>query len=119
PEGQTREATLHTPHGDLVELTADAAGQGVVFRSSRTILPGDYHLELGFSGEAIPFHVSRDAAESNLAALSTAESARLAEIVDASREPREQNPTGIGQHEPLWPMLLVILIGLITAELIL
>lgn len=115
----SRQATLRTPHGDEIELTADAAGDEFVFRSSRTVLPGDYWLDLGLSGDSIPFHVNRDPQESQLTLLSAAERQLLAEVTTPGEYRAEATPADAGQSDPLWPFLLIILIGLIAAELLL
>jgi hypothetical protein len=116
---EARDATLKTPHGDEIELTADPAGDGVVFRSSRTILPGDYSLEFGLSGDRIPFQVQRDPQESDLAPLTTADNELLAELTGLSTSSSTTALSGTNQNEPLWPTLLMILVGLIAAELLL
>ena len=118
-DDSVRDATLHTPHGDLIELTADSAGDGVVFRSSRTILPGNYTLEFGTAGDGIPFHVNRDPGESDLASLTTADRQLLAEVSGLGRTAGSNALSVTNQTDPLWPMLLMILVGLIAAELIL
>jgi hypothetical protein len=118
-DSETQDATLKTPHGDEIELTADAAGDGFVFRSSRTVLPGDYMLELGAAGDRIPFHVNRDPQESNLSALTTADNELLSDLSGLGRNPTGAGIAGSNQTDPIWPMLLMALIGLIVAELIL
>lgn len=114
-----RRATLRTPYGDEIELTADLAGYGVAFRSSRTILPGTYSLELGLAGEAIPFHVNRHPRESNLTGLTADENELLGEVAELGRTSTERAASGAENSEPLWPTLLMILIGLTLAELLL
>ena len=52
------EATLRTPQSDDVELTAESTSSGVAFRTSRTIQPGDYSLEVGLTGDKIPVFTS-------------------------------------------------------------
>lgn len=118
-DAETRDAILHTPHGDVIELTADAAGDGFVFRSSRTVLPGDYVLELGTLGDRVPFHVSRDPLESNLTSLSTADHELLAELSGLSRSTVDASISGTNMSDPLWPLLFMLLIGVIVAELLL
>jgi hypothetical protein len=118
-DDSARDATLHTPHGDSIELTGDSAGDGVVFRSSRTILPGNYTLEIGTAGDGIPFHVNRDPRESDLTSLTTADRQLLAEVSGLSRTAGSNALTVTNQTDPLWPMLLMILVGLIAAELLL
>ena len=118
-DDSVRDATFHTPHGDSIELTADSAGDGVVFRSSRTILPGNYTLEFGTAGDGIPFHVSRDPGESDLTSLTTADRQLLAEVSGLGRAAGSTTLSATNQTDPLWPMLLMILVGLIAAELLL
>ncbi|HUQ72001.1 MAG TPA: BatA domain-containing protein [Planctomycetaceae bacterium] len=115
-----REATLRTPQGDDVELTADATHDGVVFRTSRTILPGDYALEVGLSGDRIPFHVRRDPLESDLTPLTDADHALLAEAAGLSRRAAATDSLHSSvPSDPLWPLLLMLLMGLMLAELLL
>ncbi len=116
---ENREATLRTPHGDDVDLTADTAGDGVVFQSSRTILPGDYILELGLAGDRIPFHVNRDPQESNLTPLTTADHKLLAGLSGLTSTTTGSAFISTNHADPLWPLILMILIGLIAAELLL
>lgn len=116
---EIRDAMLKTPHGDEIELTADLAGGGVVFRSSRTILPGEYSLELGLSGDQIPFQVNRDPLESNLTPLTTADHELLAEVVGLAQDTQNATWSSSNHSDPLWPILFMLLIGLIAAELVL
>ncbi|MCA9058224.1 MAG: BatA domain-containing protein [Planctomycetaceae bacterium] len=118
-EADSRDATLMTPHGDEIELTADAVGDGFVFRTSRTILPGNYVLELGAAGDRIPFHVSRDPEESNLNALSEAESLTLTRLADVAREAGNEENVASSQHDPIWQILFAGLIAMMTGELVL
>lgn len=118
-DAQAREAMLSTPHGDEIELTADATSEGVVFRSSRTILPGDYALSMGLAGDVIPFHVSRDPQESDLTPFSAAEDQLLSELTGLSSSIAGAGVSGTSQSEPLWPTLLIILMAVVTAELLL
>ena len=118
-DDSVRDATLHTPYGDAIELTADTAGDGVVFRSNRTILPGAYRLELGTAGDGIPFHVNRDPSESDLTSLTTADRQLLSVVSGLSRTAGSTTLSVTNQTDPLWPMLLMILVGLIAVELLL
>jgi hypothetical protein len=118
PHSASSQATLRTPHGDEIELTAESDGDGLVFRTSRTILPGDYWLDLGLSGDSIPFHVSRDSEESQLALLTTEDQQVLAQATGPS-DVAAASQVGASRSDPLWPLLLMILIGLISAELLL
>ena len=118
-ETDNRDAFLKTPHGDQIELTADKVPDGVVFRSSRTILPGDYTLQLGLSGESIPFHVQRNPQESNLATLSKEDHKLLADTAGLSGSYLNSNLSSTSQSDPVWPMLLMMLIAFMSIELIL
>ena len=118
-DSEFRDATLRTPHGDEIDLTADPAGEGVVFRSSRTILPGEYSLELGLSGERIPFHVQRDPRESNLARLNPEQQKLLADVTGRGTGLLSPNGFGSGHPDPVWHILLMLLIAFMTIELLL
>jgi Aerotolerance regulator N-terminal/von Willebrand factor type A domain len=118
-DADMREATLSTPQGDEIELTADTASDGVVFRSSRTILPGDYSLTIGLSGDIIPFHVNRDPLESSLTPLTAADREMLDDLAGLSQSIASAALSGTSQNEPLWPTLLIILIAVMAAELLL
>lgn len=118
-ETENRDAFLRTPHGDQIELTADTDSGGVVFRTSRTILPGDYNLQLGLSGDSIPFHVQRNARESNLTGLSDDDHKLLADTAGLSGSLLNSSLSGTIHSDPVWPILLMMLIGFMSFELIL
>lgn len=113
------DAILRTPNQNEIDLTADSIGEGVVFRSSRTTLPGDYTLELGLSGETIPFHVRRNARESDLAALTEDEQKLLAETSGLTQNMLSDGMSSVSHSDPIWPLLLLLLIGFMAAELVL
>lgn len=117
--GDVLEATLRTPHGEDIELTAEPTSTGVAFQTSRTIQPGDYSLEVGLTGDKIPFHVHRDPEESNLTALSTAESQMIAELSGLGQSTAGNSSTGPTPTDPVWPLLLALLVLLIAGELLL
>ncbi len=119
PDTEHQEAFLKTPHGDQVVLTADAVSDGVVFRSNRTILPGDYVLQMGLSGDTIPFHVQRNSRESNLAALTDDDHKLLAQTAGLSTGMMDAGLRGSSQSDPVWPFLLMLLIAFMSTELIL
>ena len=62
-------ATLTTPSGEDVAIAGYPLADGLLFRTSRTASPGNYSLEIGLAGSTIPFHVARDASESDLTRL--------------------------------------------------
>lgn len=112
------EATLTTPAGDTT-VTGEPAADGLTFRTSRTMLPGDYSLELGVSGDAIPFHVARDPIESDLTALSAADRTFLAAAGGLGGDAGRLPAASTAPREPLSPALLMALVALIAGELLL
>lgn len=112
-------ATLTTPQGDEIELSAGVEGDDIVFRSSRTILPGNYRIDFGVAGDALPFQVHRNASESNLSALTGDNRERLAALTGSALGANRTGSHISNQSEPLWPVLLMILIAVIAAELLL
>ncbi len=116
PESEHQEAFLKTPHGDQVVLTADSVSEGVVFRSNRTILPGDYVLQLGLSGDTIPFHVQRNPRESNLAALTDDDHKLLAQTAGLSTGMMDAGLRGSSHSDPVWPFLLMLLIAFMSTN---
>jgi hypothetical protein len=113
------EGTLKTPHGEDIELTAEATSTGVAFQTSRTIQPGSYSLEVGLTGDKIPFHVHRDPRESNLTALSTNENQMIADLTGLGQRTVGHVSTGATPTDPAWPLLLSLLVLLIVGELLL
>lgn len=119
PDGSHREAFLKMPAGDQVELAAETLLEGVMFRSTRTTLPGDYDLQLGLSGESIPFHVQRTMQESNLKDLSSEDRQRLAETSGLTQSQLSSEVASLAHRDPVWPFLLMLLIVFMSAELVL
>jgi len=119
PKSPSPSGMLTPPQGDPIELTADGMDGKMVFRSSRTRLPGDYRMEIGIAGEQIPFHVSRDPRESDLTPLRSTERNQLAELTGLEAATSSTYFAGSLPADPLWPYLLIGLIGLITGELLL
>lgn len=112
-------ATLITPSAEEVVIAADLAGNTALFRTSRTSLPGDYALEVGLSGDQIPFRVHRDAAESDLTPLSSPDEQRLTGLCTHRSSVNSASATSLGTNDPLWPLLLMLMIGLLMGELLL
>ena len=119
PDGSHREAFLKTPAGDQVELAAESLLEGVMFRSTRTTLPGNYDLQLGLSGESIPFHVQRTMQESNLKDLSKEDRQLLAETSGLTQSQLTSEMASLAHRDPVWPFLLMLLIVFMSAELVL
>ena len=63
--------------------------------------------------------MSRDPGESDLTSLTTADRQLLAEVSGLGRAAGSTTLSATNQTDPLWPMLLMILVGLIAAELLL
>ena len=114
-----RDATLTTPAGEDITLTGEPVDDGIEFRTSRTILPGTYTLEFGLSGDGVPFHVARDPGESDLSALTATDRRFLSETAGLGREYTETETAGSNQRDPVWPLLLMLLIVIMVAELLL
>lgn len=112
-------ATLITPAADEVEIAADLLGNSAIFRTSRTSLPGDYALEVGLSGDQIPFRVHRDAAESDLTPLFASDEQRIADLCTYQPPMRGDSSATLAATDPLWPVLWMLLIGLLVGELFL
>ncbi|WP_166831225.1 BatA domain-containing protein [Thalassoroseus pseudoceratinae] len=118
-DSDVKTATLETPHGNEIELSAESSDGGAVFRTSRTALPGSYRLDTGSENGAIPFHVRRDPQESNLAALTGEQLQSVQSLTDIEPKATEAGEIIEVGTEPLWPFLLMGLIGIIAMELLL
>lgn len=110
---------LNGPQGDSLELAAIQSDQGFEFRTSRTRVPGNYDLEVGLDEDSIPFHVERDPSESDLANLNPDTESRLRAIANPERDDSLIGDGRTGQSDPIWPFLLLGLVGLLTGELVL
>lgn len=109
---------LTTPRNDAIELASDGFGDPIL-RTNRTSLPGSYTLETSVAGDGIPFEVARDVRESDLTTLSPLEQRQLAELSGIESMAADDSATPSGPTDPLWPYLLLGLIGLVTTELLL
>ena len=107
------------PNGEAIELTAQYTGDAIEFRSSRTRRPGAYSFRIGLESKSIPFQVKREAEESDLTRLNHAAWQRITIATTANTSPAEVSQSTASQSDPAWPFLLILLIGLITAELVL
>jgi hypothetical protein len=116
---QETHATLTTPDGDDVPVSGEPTVDGVTFRTSRTALPGNYALEIGLAGSALPFHVARDAGESDLARLTANERSFLKESAGLNNGRLATRLGGTNVRSPIWPALLVLLITAMAGELVL
>jgi hypothetical protein len=112
-------ATLTTPGGEDVPVAGEPAADGVVFRTSRTSLPGNYSLETPLFGSGLAFHVARDAGESDLMGLTDHDRTALSEIVGLNRGPIASRVSNTNLRAPIWPVLLILLVALMAGELVL
>ncbi|MCG6155916.1 BatA domain-containing protein [Rubinisphaera margarita] len=119
PDAEVLNATLETPLGDEVSLSAEPWGEGVQFRSSRTALPGEYLLQTGLPGGPIPFLVNRHPSESNLQSVGPEQIARLQELNTLPQQIIESEAVQPGQQTPVWSVLFLAMIALLSGELIL
>lgn len=119
PDAEVLNATLETPLGDEISLSAEPWGDGVQFRSSRTALPGEYLLQTGLPEGPIPFLVNRHPSESNLESVSPEQITRLQELNTLPQQIVETDAVQPGQQTPMWSVLFLAMIALLSCELIL
>ena len=118
-QGEDPVGTLQTPLGEEFELTAEVVGDETFFRTSRTSVPGIYWLETGVAGARIPFYVRRPESESDLRALTPEDMAFLADISSITQQVTQRDGTQTGQQASMWPVLLILVIAALAAELLL
>ena len=111
-------ATLRLPSGQEAELTGQWDGESVVFFTTRTHHSGLYDLELGVSGESIPFWVARDESESDLAAVNADQRRSIRGLLETKTDAVSSAKTP-KRGKPLWTMLLIALVVLIGADVLL
>ncbi len=119
PDAEVLNATLETPLGDEISLSAEPWGDGVQFRSSRTALPGEYLLQTGLSQGPMPFLVNRHPSESNLESISSEQLGRLQDLNTLPQQIVETQAVQPGQQTPMWSVLFLAMIALLSGELIL
>ncbi|MEP3930912.1 BatA domain-containing protein [Rhodopirellula bahusiensis] len=110
---------LQTPDDESIELTAQYADEGFEFRSSQTRRPGPYSLQIGLAEEGIPFQVQRSSAESDLDRLGRGAWQRIQSATTPNAWTEDRVSVASTHTDPVWPYLLLALIGLITGELVL
>lgn len=119
PDGEVSTARLQTPDQRPIELTPDTLSSDSIFRTNRTRLPGSYWLQVGLAQRSLPFEVGRDSAESDLSSLSQVDRKMLAKLAGLKSSGQSGTMAGNHQTDPLWPPLLIGLIGIIAGELVL
>lgn len=117
-------AEMVTPRGRTIPLTTADAEFAPTFRYSQTALPGMYRVRFRRGDETlaeVPYHVARDAKESELSPLAPNDRERLAKAFGVQFEespvvaaaPVDAPP----RREPVWGALLAALVALLVAEL--
>lgn len=120
---QQRPASVKLPDGSTSELKpADRAGVAT-YRFGQTNLPGRYELQLPAPSDdrMLPFRVARDAAESDLTALTASDVAMLEETAGIHFRSSFDPSTASTQVEharlePAWWPLLIGMVCLMAAE---
>ncbi len=119
-------ATLVTPRGREISLTAIDNELAPMFRYAQTQEPGNYRVRFTGSngkGDDVPFHVVRDSSESGLRSLSEAERSKL--LATAGLRFGLDAPAAVStvrtepRREPFWGVLLAALVALLVGELLL
>lgn len=110
---------LQMPRGEPIQLMAQSTDNGFEFRSSRTSLPGAYQLEIGLADRKVPFEVQRSEDESSPTRLDHESWQRIDHFVTANPSSEHVSQTASSHVDPVWPYLLLVVIGLIMGELIL
>lgn len=119
-------AVIETPVGEPIALSAAVESGRDVFEFRQTQLPGEYTMTVNPEGESpqrVPFHVERDAAESNLARLDESQRDLLAQAggLKFTNDLLSQ-PNGASRalpREPIWNFLLAAFLLFLLAEMLL
>jgi len=118
-------AEIATPGGMTIEVTPGVQDDRLVYRFGQTLAPGRYELivkDLQAGPRAFPFHVRRDARESDLTPLkkedtrALAVSAGLQFVSDPLAHMRASEH--VPRVKPIWAWLLVALVVLMLIELV-
>ncbi len=119
-------AVLFTPRGSELPLVSADAESGSVYRFSQTRVPGTYRVRFTSGGAAVadvPFHVARDASESDLRPLTEAHRRSLLMPAGVywtdTQQPPPQPVDSAPRLDPFWGVLLFTLIALLAGELLL
>lgn len=117
-------AVLETPDGTKLELRPSSEGDAEVYRFTQTAFPGEYSLEFSPSDappSRFPFYVRREAAESDLTPLTTAQQTELAKhspmhfVTDPLAWPADFRV--VPRRTPVWTPLLVLVVMFLSLEL--
>jgi hypothetical protein len=118
-------ATLHSPRGLDIPLSATDDDVAPVFRYAQTRMPGTYYLRFTDASklvEELPFHVARDARESELQPLADADRTALlvpaGVLIAGTESPNSEQVAASPRREPFWTALLAALVTLLAIELL-
>jgi hypothetical protein len=118
-------ATVHSPRGRDIPVSVANDDVAPVYRYAQTRLPGTYYLRLSDASqlvEELPFHVAREASESEIQPLADADRTALlvpAGVVVAGAESTASEPVEAApRREPFWSALLAALVSLLAIELL-
>jgi len=126
PAGAWRaEAKVDIPRGSPIELTGRQDGGRTIYSFTKALWPGQYKLTLSTDDgatSAMPFHVRRDAGESNLNSLSPRQ---IQALMEAGRLEFVSDPLSgtAGEQtaalQPIWSWLLAVILVLMLMEMLL
>lgn len=126
PEAALAKATLETPSGAVVPLFVQELEGAAVARYAQTQLPGLYRATFTSGGKpvaTVPFYVSRDSHELQLEPLSSVERTELASAAQLHFDGAEPADAPLAEsaprQEPVWGLLLGMLVALLGGELLL
>ncbi len=111
------------PQRHAFAITGEPRGKQTAYLFSRTLWPGSWQLELTDKDKkkvAVPFEVQRNLKESELTRVTQQQKKALAAAsgIEFTTDPLAERP-GAGRAprpEPVWPLLLMILIALLMLE---
>src|SRR5262245_43219510 len=127
PDARNAKAELVTPRGRTVSLVATDADVAPLYRYTQTWLPGTYRVRFTNGGNPVgevPFHVARDARESDVRTLVEEDKTKLTAAGlqfggVAASEKVEAAKDSAPRQEPFWGLLLTALVLLLAGELLL
>ena len=120
-------AEITTPSGDSTEILPVVEKHRCVWHYYRTLWPGRYTLTLKSdqaTARQVPFQVCRDPQESDLTSLTEEQITTLVQsgglkFLSDPLAAQVDGDVSMASNEPVWPWLLVALLGIMLAELLL
>ncbi|HEX5472286.1 MAG TPA: hypothetical protein VFW73_10385, partial [Lacipirellulaceae bacterium] len=118
-------AEVFTPRGRRIPLSVTSAEANSAYRFTQTQLPGLYHVRFTSNGKSVsdvPYHVVRNATESDLQPLGRSARERILEPAglqfSGALATLPQSNQIAPRREPLWGALLAALVALLASELL-